>query len=111
MSLIEEFITLDILSKAQIRYLYSNIETKNAHKKLYECKKNELVDIKESSIWLSKGNIRAQDEGRFFYLQDRNLFGDKPGKCPHCKDKIKTVEHLATQCESMLYHDYMILHS
>ena len=39
------------------------------------------------------------------------MFGDKPENCPHCKEKIKTVDHLATQCERMLYHDYMRRHN
>jgi hypothetical protein len=39
------------------------------------------------------------------------MFGDKPGNCPHFKERIKTVDHLATQCERMLYHDYMRRHN
>ena len=99
------------LVAAQIESLYSEIEKKTRHQKLYDARKNELVDIDASSTWLKHGNNRPQDEARFCYLQDRNMFGDKPGTCPHCKDRIRTVDHLATQCERMLYHDYMRRHN
>lgn len=62
-------------------------------------------------MWLHKGNVKASDEAKLCYLQDRNLFGNKVGKCPHCNEKYKTVDHLATQCERMLYHDYMRRHN
>ncbi|KAI5168451.1 hypothetical protein PAEPH01_0143 [Pancytospora epiphaga] len=32
------------------------------------------------------------------------------GTCPHCKKCSKTVDHLATQCDRMLYHDYTRRH-
>ena len=99
------------LVAAQIESLYSEIEKKTRHQKLYDARKNEHVDIQGSSIWLKHGNNRPQDEARFCYLQDRNMFGEKPGTCPHCKDRVKTVDHLATQCERMLYHDYMRRHN
>ena len=100
-----------VLLKAQKDLLYSNIENKPIHKKLYDIRKNEQVDVTGSSIWLTKGNNKAQDEARFCYLQDRNMFGGKAGSCPHCKEKMKTVDHLATQCDRMLYHDYMRRHN
>ena len=56
---------------------------------------NELVDVENSSKWLLKGNISAKDEGHLGYLQDRNLFGSSPGLCNHCKERNKTVDHLA----------------
>ncbi|KAI5169355.1 hypothetical protein PAEPH01_0644 [Pancytospora epiphaga] len=34
------------------------------------------------------------------------MFGGKQTKCPHCKERLKTVDHLATQCDRMMYHDY-----
>lgn len=91
--------------------LYSEIEKKTRHQKLYNVRNNELVDVKGSSTWLKNGNIRATEEARLCFIQDRNLFGDSPGKCPHCKERIKTVDHLATQCDRMLYHDYMRRHN
>jgi len=100
-----------LLEKAQKNLLYSEIEKKSKHKKLYDMKSIEQVDMIGSSKWLTKGNNKAQLEARLCYLQDRNMFGDKPGNCPHCKERIKTVDHLATQCDRMLYHDYMRRHN
>ncbi|KAI5173292.1 hypothetical protein PAEPH01_1883, partial [Pancytospora epiphaga] len=57
-------------------------------------------------MWLKNGNIRPQDGARYCYLQDRNMFGGEQTKCPHCKERLKTVDHLATQYDRMLYHDY-----
>ena len=99
------------LMKVQKPLLYSDIEKKTRHQKLYNACKNELIDIKGSSVWLNKGNIRASEEARLCFIQDRNIFGESPGKCPHCNEKIKTVDHLATQCDHMLYHDYMRRHN
>ena len=67
---------------------------------------NELVDIENSSKWLCKGNISAIEEAHMCYLQDRNIFGSNPGMCHHCRERPKTVDHLATQCNRMLGHDY-----
>ncbi|KAI5170892.1 hypothetical protein PAEPH01_1528 [Pancytospora epiphaga] len=39
------------------------------------------------------------------------MFGGETGTCPHCKKRSKTVEHLATQCDRMLYHDYTRRHN
>ncbi|KAI5175256.1 hypothetical protein PAEPH01_2125 [Pancytospora epiphaga] len=47
-----------------------------------------------------------QDEARYCYLHICNMFGGETGACPHCKKRSKTVDHLATQCDRMLYHDY-----
>ena len=75
---IKEHITKDILNKAQKSLLYSEIEKKSKHKKLYDIKSIEQVDIEGSSIWLTKGNNKPQIEAKLCYLQDRNMFGDKP---------------------------------
>ncbi|KAI5177774.1 hypothetical protein PAEPH01_2504 [Pancytospora epiphaga] len=34
------------------------------------------------------------------------MFRKETGTCPHCKKRSKTVDHLAMQCDRMLYHDY-----
>jgi hypothetical protein len=60
---------------------------------------------------LTHGNVSAKDEAHLCYLQDRNLFGGAPGLCPHCKERPKTVDHLATQCNRMLGHDYTRRHN
>jgi hypothetical protein len=39
------------------------------------------------------------------------MFGGMPGTCTHCKERIKSVDHLATQCRKMLVHDYTRRHN
>ena len=104
-------ITLKILEIAQKEYLYSEIKNKTRHEKLYRAKSNEMVDMVQSSLWMTHGNVSAKDEAHLCYLQDRNLFGGAPGICPHCKERPKTVDHLATQCNRMLGHDYTRRHN
>lgn len=99
------------LEDLQKKSLYSDIKQKSRHEKLYRARENELVDIENSSIWLSKGNISVRDEAYLCYLQDRNMFGGAPGLCPHCKERTKSVDHLATQCSKMLGHDYTRRHN
>ena len=60
---------------------------------------------------MTHGNISAKEEAYLCYLQDRNLFGGAPGVCPHCKERTKSVDHLATQCSRMLGHDYKRRHN
>ena len=104
-------INLEILEKAQKELLYSEIKEKTLHEKLYRAMSNDLIDIEGPLIWLTKGKINAKDEAHLPYLQDRNLFGGMPGNCPHCKERIKSVDHLATQCNRMLGTDYMRRHN
>ncbi|KAI5175950.1 hypothetical protein PAEPH01_2204 [Pancytospora epiphaga] len=78
---------------------------------MYKMRVDELVPIKESSMWLKNGNIRPRDKVRYCYLRDRNMFGGEQTKCPHYKEWLKTVDHLATQCDMMLCHDYTWRHN
>ncbi|KAI4292954.1 hypothetical protein PAPHI01_2228 [Pancytospora philotis] len=39
------------------------------------------------------------------------MFRGEVAKCPHCNERAKTVDHLATQCEKMLFHDYTRRHN
>ncbi|KAI5168288.1 hypothetical protein PAEPH01_0001 [Pancytospora epiphaga] len=39
------------------------------------------------------------------------MFDGEQMKCSHCKERRKTVDHLATQCDRMLYHDYTRRHN
>ncbi|KAI5171243.1 hypothetical protein PAEPH01_1587 [Pancytospora epiphaga] len=71
-------------------------------RKLYRMRGNELVSIKESSMWLKNEDIRLKDEVQYCYLQGGNMFGGEQTKCPQCKERWKTVDHLATQCDSMV---------
>src|SRR5699024_772951 len=58
------------------------------------------------SMRLMKGNILPQHEGMLCKLQDRNLHFGSQTKCPHCKVKKMSVEHLATQYGRLLSFDY-----
>ena len=99
------------LAEIQIKKLYSEINSKINHKKLYNFTNNELASIKESSKWLKRGNIKAQEEAAFALLQDRNIFCGNIEKCPHCKNSSKSVDHLATKCDRMVGHDYTRRHN
>ena len=92
-------------------YLISEISKKDLHKKLFKSNNNPLFDIESSSVWLSKGNIRPRNEASFCNLQDRNIFLGAISKCQHCNEASKTVDHLATRCDRMLYHDYTRRHN
>ncbi|MGL5717959.1 MAG: hypothetical protein ACRCX2_33460, partial [Paraclostridium sp.] len=99
------------LVEAQKSLLYSEINNKILHQKLYKARENALVDIKSSSNWLKNGNNKPQDEARYCYIQDRNVFFSSPGLCPHCNVQKKTVDHIATCCKKMLGHDYTRRHN
>ena len=108
---LQSVIDLKSLETAQKSILYSEIAKKTKHEKLFRIRSNELISIKKSSTWLKHGNIQPKDEAWYCHLQDRNMFGGENAKCPHCKERQKTVDHLATQCEKMLYHDYTRRHN
>ncbi|MCA9750338.1 MAG: hypothetical protein KC414_14610, partial [Romboutsia sp.] len=61
---------LKTLKEAQKKSLYNEIEKKIVNKKLYSAQGNPLVNIKESSTWLNKGNITPRDEASFCNMQD-----------------------------------------
>ncbi|KAF9751297.1 hypothetical protein NGRA_3423, partial [Nosema granulosis] len=52
-----------------------------------------------------------REEGSLCALQDRNIFLEKGQKCPHCNDRYKSVDHMATQLGIMLAHEYMRRHN
>jgi hypothetical protein len=108
---IETEITMDMLIEAQKKSLYNEINKKSNHKKLYGFLENKIASAKDSALWLTKGNISATDEGYLSLLQDRNLYGDNPGACPHCREAVKTVDHLATRCKQMLGYFYTHRHN
>ncbi|KAI4293113.1 hypothetical protein PAPHI01_2387 [Pancytospora philotis] len=39
------------------------------------------------------------------------MLGGETGVCSHCQSRVRTVDHLATQCKQMLYHDHMRRHN
>ena len=65
------------------------------------------------NIFIEHGNVSPKEEAFLCLLQDRNIFTYELDKimCNHCKEKRKTVDHLATRCEKMLYHDYTMRHN
>ena len=91
--------------------LIVDIKEKECHERLFRACDHELTDVKDSSIWLTKGNIKPRDEGAFCFLQDRNIFFGEKVQCPHCRTALKTVDHLATKCDRMLGHDYTRRHN
>lgn len=100
-----------ILRKNTITQIYIVFRKKYNHAKLYRVIDDPIISVKETATWLTKGNISPREEGALCALQDRNIFLEKQVKCPHCNDKYKTVDHMATQCEQMLAHDYMRRHN
>ncbi|KAK1349673.1 hypothetical protein LUQ84_001325 [Hamiltosporidium tvaerminnensis] len=82
--LVEE-VTKKSLEEAQLAKLYNEIEKRKLHSKLYNARKNELVSVIDSSIWLKRGNIRPRDEVVFCYIQDRNVFWGADDMCQHCE--------------------------
>ena len=108
---IEETVTRQGLCEAQVKSLLTNIKSKQLHQRLYRACDHDLVSVKDSSMWLTKGNIKPRDEASYCFLQDRNIFLGQKVQCPHCKAATKTVDHLATKCDRMLGHDYMRRHN
>ncbi|KAI5148113.1 hypothetical protein ENBRE01_3047, partial [Enteropsectra breve] len=108
-----ENFTIEELKKVQKALLYKEIEEKIMHKKLFESRKNIFVDMVESSRWLKTGNISPVQEAFLCLLQDRNILYKEmaTGQCNHCQQAKKTVDHLATRCEKMLYYDYTLRHN
>ncbi|EQB60996.1 hypothetical protein NAPIS_ORF01427 [Vairimorpha apis BRL 01] len=106
-----EAVNADHLLGVQKQILNNEISNKTLHKKLFKSVQHDGVSIKESSKWLSKGNNQAIHEAKLCFLQDRNIFFNEGGMCPHCNKARKTVDHMATRCEKMLGHDYMRRHN
>ncbi|KAF7683742.1 hypothetical protein TCON_1063 [Astathelohania contejeani] len=58
------------------------------------------------------GNIDPCAEGIYCYIQDRNVFWrDDALQCQHCGKAKKSIDHLATDCDRMLGHDYTRKHN
>ena len=69
------------------------------------------MSIKDSALWLRKGNITPREEAALCNLQDRNVFFSEKSKCPHCNVCTRTVDHLASKCDRLLGHDYTRRHN
>ncbi|KAI5170906.1 hypothetical protein PAEPH01_1542 [Pancytospora epiphaga] len=85
----------------------------NYRKKLYNARENKQASVVDSSVWLKHGNeiFARQSRVLCYYLHICNVFRKEIGTCPYCKKRPKTVDHLATQCDRMLYHDYTRRHN
>ncbi|KAM0678134.1 hypothetical protein BDAP_001394 [Binucleata daphniae] len=70
-----------------------------------------MADVSQSAVWLTKGNNKPRTEASLCFRQDKNVFFGEKSLCPHCRITPKTVEHLATNCNRMLGHDYTIRHN
>jgi hypothetical protein len=95
------------LCEAQIKSLLAGIKEEYPEK-LYRVYVHELVNVKDSAIWLTKGNMKLRDEGAYCLLQDRNIFF---GERVHCRAANKTVDHLVTKSDRMLGHNYTRRHN
>lgn len=105
----EEAINRKEIIRRQQQKRLERIDLKKMHGILFKDEEN-VLDIKESSLWLLKGNISPQQEGMYTKIQDRNIFFDGK-KCPHCNQGPKSVDHLATSCGRMLNYDYKKRHN
>ncbi|KAG0435431.1 Retrovirus-related Pol polyprotein from type-2 retrotransposable element R2DM [Dictyocoela muelleri] len=88
--------------------VFNDILKKEVHNKLFH-EITSTAQIKDSSIWLTRGRLNPQTEGNFCNIQDRNLFYKKV-KCHHCNKVTASVDHMATRCDKMLYYDYKKRH-
>ena len=95
------------MEEAENKVMLREIKRRTNDVKEDRAKWDALVNIADSLRWLKYGNVLRRDEALYCYLQDRKkLFGPED-KCLDCHEKRKTVDQLATQCESMLEYDYM----
>lgn len=88
--------------------LINEIKKKEVHSKLFKEFEN-LSNINETSMWLTRGRLIPKTEANFCNLQDRNIFYQKT-KYPHCNKSIASADHLASRCEKMLHYDYKKRH-
>jgi hypothetical protein len=107
----DEELTRKTVEEAQRKRLYSEINSRMNHGKLYRAKLDPVISMEGSTLWLKYSSIKPREEAALCSLQDRNMFCGVTGPCPHCQKRQKTVDHMATQCERMLAHDYMRRHN
>jgi hypothetical protein len=99
------------LNDYQILTLKNITESKVLHKRAMETSREKYINMKETTTWLTKGNLSPQVEGIYCYIQDRCvMFGKLAGKCRVCKEVVATVDHMATRCSKMLHNDYIRRH-
>ena len=77
------------MCEAQLKTLIIDIKEKKCHERLFRVCNHELADVKDSSIWLAKVNMKPRDEKAYCFLQDRNIFFGEKVQCPHCRAATK----------------------
>ena len=101
-----------LLDVAEHKFLRGScFPEKPVHSILYRARANEIVGFEGSAQWLTHGSNRADREGAMCAMQDSNIFCGKRTVCPHSRERPRTVDHLATQCEKLLYLDYTRRHN
>jgi hypothetical protein len=94
-----------------MKSLLVDIKEKECHERPYRMCDYELVDVKDTTVLLTKGNMKPRDEDVYFFIQDRNIFFGERVQCLHCRAANKTVDHLATKCDRMLRQNYTRRHN
>jgi hypothetical protein len=89
----DEELTRKTVEEAQRKRLYSEINSKVNHGKLYRAKLDPVISMEGSTLWLKYSSIKPREEAAFCNLQDRNMFCGVTGPCPHCQKRQKTVDH------------------
>jgi hypothetical protein len=84
-----------------MKSLSVDIKEKECHERLYRVCNHELADLKDSAIWLTKGNMKPRNEGAYCFLQDRNIFFGERVQCLDSEAANKTVDHSVTKCNRM----------
>lgn len=98
--------TLDIIQEEK---LIKEINEKQIHKILYNDEYDNNIDLKTSSIWVKNNDITPIKEANLMKIQDRNVIYVKK-KCPICKTKQLTIDHIATKCVKLLDSEYKKRH-
>lgn len=106
--LVEEEISRELLTAVQEENRMQQIRDKRMHSIMFQNESGH-IDVKQSSLWLKKGNISPQEERMLCKLQDRNLFFDKRS-CPNCMNRRLSVDHLATYCGKYVSFEYKRRH-
>ncbi|KAI2805264.1 hypothetical protein BLOT_004258 [Blomia tropicalis] len=105
---VEEEISRELLTAVQEENRMQQIRDKRMHSIVFQNESGH-IDVKQSSLWLKKGNISPQEEGMLCKLQDRNLFFEKRS-CPNCMNRRLSVDHLATYCGKYVSFEYKRRH-
>lgn len=106
---IDNNITVDIIKDKQKETRMEEIKEKPMHRRLFDMEDNR-IDMKMSTQWLKQGEVSPQEESVLCKLQDRNILFRRQ-KCPRCKAKAHSVEHVATGCGALLHGDYIRRHN